>query len=128
MVGLACALGEVFGLVVPDGDLRTQESDLAVLFIEPFFELLNIVIISGVRPRLFASGRELFVTIRVLCFQHTNGRVRPRLFANVRLASFHDQTIHRSVVRLIMECSVEFGSKVGSNSLPSMLGGTQCVH
>ena len=54
------------------------------------FEKLNIAVVNRGQPRLFATGRERFAAHIVFCFCRTNGRVRPRLFASVRLASFHD--------------------------------------
>jgi hypothetical protein len=93
MVRLASALCQVFDLVILDHDLGTQEYDLTIFFAKTFLKLLD-VLTAGVRPRLFASDRELFVAIRISCLQRANGRVRPRLFANVRLAPFHD---HRDV-------------------------------
>ena len=42
MVGLSRAFGEVFDLIVFDRDFGTEKTDLAILFIEALFELLNI--------------------------------------------------------------------------------------
>src|SRR5579864_9494997 len=94
MIRLACALGEVFDLFVLDGNFRTKKSDLAIFFAEPLLELIDVVIAGGVRPRLFASGRKPFVSLIFLYVRQTNGRVRSRPFASVRLASLHD---HRYV-------------------------------
>ena len=43
MVGLAGALGQVLDLIVFDRNLGAQKRDLAVLFVESFFELLDVL-------------------------------------------------------------------------------------
>jgi hypothetical protein len=43
MVGLAGSLGQVFDLVVLDGDLGAEKPDLTVLFVETRFELQDVV-------------------------------------------------------------------------------------
>ena len=70
-------------LIVLGGDLLAEKFVIA-------FEQLNVAIIDRGRTRLFANGRGLFVARIFLCWRRTNGRVRPGLFASVRLAAFHD--------------------------------------
>lgn len=43
MIGLTRPLGEVFDLIVLDQNLATEERDLAVLFTQACFELLDVL-------------------------------------------------------------------------------------
>jgi hypothetical protein len=76
MVRFAGAFVEVFDLFVFDDDFGTQESDLAIVFEKSFFQLFDIGLLSRVRPRLFASGRERFVAWTFFVVFGANGRDR----------------------------------------------------
>jgi hypothetical protein len=91
---LASTFGQILYLGILDLDFAPQKLDVA-------FEPLDIAIImSRERSRMFVIGRgcsPLFAAVRrfkfwldIHIFQGANGRVRSRMFANIRAGNFVD--------------------------------------